>query len=305
LAGHWTNQFSFVTGVVRRRDVAYLALFADAFARLKTDHTHVVGWHAGQWVGGNIGQRNWTTVGAALCRHPLEQGVFLGLWGEILCVGSGDVHDEQIIASDEDTPAQRGPMRGIRGIGGKAYAVGMARQVYRRDGANLWSCIDQGARLRDGEPVTKSFEAIDGFSEEEIYAVGRGGAIWRYDGRLWQPVDSPTNMILTNVCCAGDGRGYACGRVGMLVRGRGQTWEVIEHEDTEEDFWGLAWYNDTLYLSTMRFVYTLQGDHLQPVDFGDDAPGTCFHLSAADGVLWSIGAKDVMAFNGTTWARID
>jgi hypothetical protein len=55
----------------------------------------------------------------------------------------------------------------------------------------------------------------------------------------------------------------------------------------------------------MRTVYRLEGDRLKPVGFGKDLPRTCFHLSAADGVMWSIGAKDLMAFDGKSWTRID
>ena len=35
------------------------------------------------------------------------------------------------------------------------------------------------------------------------------------------------------------------------------------------------------------------------------SPKTCYRLSADDGVLWSIGAKDVLAFDGKTWTRIN
>jgi hypothetical protein len=80
---------------------------------------------------------------------------------------------------------------------------------------------------------------------------------------------------------------------------------MIEHGITEEDFWGIAWYAGRLFLSTMRLVYALVNGSLQQVDFGAEAPRTCFQLSAADGVLWSIGAKDVMSYDGSTWARID
>ncbi len=67
----------------------------------------------------------------------------------------------------------------------------------------------------------------------------------------------------------------------------------------------LAWYGGKLYLSTMLGLYTLQGGSLVEVDFGDDAPATCYHLSVADGVTWSFGAKDIMAFDSNTWIRID
>ena len=87
--------------------------------------------------------------------------------------------------------------------------------------------------------------------------------------------------------------------------GRGDEWRAIRHESTIEDIWGLAWFNDSLYLSTMRAVYRLKDDVLELVDFGDDLPATCYHLAAGDGVLCSIGEKDVMMFDGQQWERLD
>jgi hypothetical protein len=91
----------------------------------------------------------------------------------------------------------------------------------------------------------------------------------------------------------------------MLWNGRHDHWGIVNHKNVIDDIWGLAWFNDKLYLSTTTAVYTLEGDRLEFVDMGDDQPNTCFHLSAADGVLWSIGAKDVMSYDGKKWTRID
>ncbi|MNG31651.1 hypothetical protein D3C84_1174960 [compost metagenome] len=55
----------------------------------------------------------------------------------------------------------------------------------------------------------------------------------------------------------------------------------------------------------MHGLFTLDQDKLLAVDFGEDSPNSCYHLSAADGVLWSIGGKDIMAFDGNNWTRID
>ncbi|MCY1449154.1 hypothetical protein D9M71_658760 [compost metagenome] len=105
--------------------------------------------------------------------------------------------------------------------------------------------------------------------------------------------------------CAGNGVVYASGRKGLLLKGRDDSWEVIDHQSMIDDIWDLAWYHDKLYLSTMHGLFTLDQDKLLAVDFGEDSPNSCYHLSAADGVLWSIGGKDIMAFDGNSWTRID
>ncbi|MNR67130.1 hypothetical protein D3C85_1909650 [compost metagenome] len=61
---------------------------------------------------------------------------------------------------------------------------------------------------------------------------------------------------------------------------------------------------DHLYVSTMANVYHLKNDQLEPVNFGDDRPNSCYQLSAAEGVMWSNGEFDLMSFDGTQWRRI-
>lgn len=304
MAGHWTDLYSYTMGMVRNRDVVYLLLSNDELAKEKVPHCLPVLWHKGKWLRGDQVQYDWLAAAAVVVYHPKEQLCAVGEYGQVLLMGSGDTHEETI-GSGKDSPDGRGPLRGARTIGKEVYAVGMDRQVYRREAPNRWVAFDQGARPKAGSKKVVGFESVDGFSTKEIYAVGWDGEIWRCDGKKWAAVDSPTNVVLTRVCCAGDGQAYACGRRGLLLRGRNDSWEVLEHESTTEDLWDLCWFEDRLYLSSTRAVFTLEGDALKPVKFGKDAPGTCGRLSAADGVLWSVGAKDVMAFDGKKWSRID
>jgi hypothetical protein len=128
---------------VRRADFAYLSLVSDEMAEEKMEHSYFAAWDAGIWRGsGNLFE--WDTVSMCVCKFPIEQGVALGPRGEVRCVGSGDIHEEKIGKGDE-SPEKRGALRGIRSIEGKAYAVGMNRQVYRRDDRDQWTCIDQSA----------------------------------------------------------------------------------------------------------------------------------------------------------------
>jgi hypothetical protein len=55
----------------------------------------------------------------------------------------------------------------------------------------------------------------------------------------------------------------------------------------------------------MRGVFSLRDKTLASVDFGEDVPQTYYHLSSRDGVMYSIGAKDVMMFDENKWTRID
>jgi len=300
---YWTDTFSYVTGVVRYKDLAYLSLIGDVESKQKIRQSILTEWDAGEWVGNEETDKTWDTVAATIAKKPLEQALFLGENGEIFCIGSGDYHDEKVL---RDKSESRGPFRGIRGIGNSIYVVGMNRQVYQRNSKGNWSCIDQQIRPPSNYKEVVGLESIDGFNESDIYTVGWDGEIWQYDGCNWDQKDSPTNFLLVNVCCAGDGYVYACGLAGNLIRGKGDSWEVICHDLITDDFWDLAWFKGELFLSTMDAIYILEkDDSLSVIEMGEDKPDTCFHLSTADGVLWSIGAKDVMAYDGNNWMRID
>ena len=298
---HWTDAFSFTTGVVRYKDLFYLIATEDKLARKQTPHASILTWDQGQWGQGDV---EWTAVSVCAVKYPQEQMVAVGETGEAQVCGSGEEHDEEI-RDGVVKPDDRGDLRFVRSIGGHAYATGMDRQVYRRQGRDEWVCIDESMRPAKDDESLVGFNGIDGVSEKEIFAVGFQGAIWHYNGRTWKELQSPTNIVLSSVCCAGDGNVYACGRRGTLLRGDRRRWEVIDHGKSNEDFWGLAWYQNKLYVSSLRRVLTLEkGDRLRMVDM-DEPVTSAYHLSAQDGVLLSIGPKDVMLNDGAKWIRIE
>jgi len=290
---------TYVSGCVRYHDLAYTASQDDAVpADVEHSHFHEIDGNNL----GYIGAVTWATASMTVSKFPQEQMIAMSAHGEVKLFGSGKQSDEQITTPD-GSPETRGLLRKLRTIENRTYAVGMGRQVYRRENEDDWRCLDQKIRPAIGE--VKGFESIDGFSSSDIYAVGWDGEIWHFDGQDWEQKSSPTHVVLTNVLCAGDGNVYIAARQGLLIRGRGDSWESIEHESMDEDIWDLAWYGEALYLSPYRGLFKLVGDKLVPVDFGTDKAWTTYHLSAADGVLWSFGKKDVMAFDGQTWTRID
>ncbi|MCF7221869.1 hypothetical protein [Marilutibacter chinensis] len=302
LEGH-----SIIGGVVRYHDLAYLLATDDALIEEGVAHTRVIVIDQGDWGGYDL---DWLAGSAAVCQLPEEKFVLMerkgsGSW---MCGGgeiSGEVFDPAL-----PPPSTRGYIRELRAIaddasGGMLYAAGTCRQLYRRDAPGRWTRLDIWGDDDSDELLERSFESVDGYSTREIYTVGWEGEIWTFDGMQWQQLDSPTGRALYKVVCAPDGTVYAAGSEGVLVAGRGNQWRLIDHGATEEDIWGLAWFEGSLYLSTMEMLYRLVDGRLVPVDFGDcDIPSTCHHLSAADGVLWSIGAQDVLRFDGTEWTRI-
>lgn len=294
--------FSIGTGTVRYSDLGYLITTNDA--AISEGHTGSLLFTLDRetWGAGTV---EWLACSGTVCHVPAERYLVLGTDGSVRASGGGAVKEEAPIANCGVDPRKRGPLREIRGIAkGRAYAVGTCRQAYVRDGEGQWKCIDQSAQVGDVPITDTSFESIDGFDEQEIYTVGWEGEIWQYDGARFTQRTSPTNLALYKVRCADDGYVYACGQLGTLLRGRNDQWEIIEHDSSREDLWGMEFFKDQLYVASTHFVYRLENGKLKPVDFGDDLPETCYHLSAADGIMWSIGAKDLMEFDGSAWKRI-
>jgi hypothetical protein len=128
--------------------------------------------------------------------------------------------------------------------------------------------------------------------------------LWHYDGNMWGKIELPTNINLSIVECVVDGTVYIAGHNGILIRGGGSAWEIIDHKETKDDIWDIEWFDGQLYVSTMHAVYRLIGDNLEAVDFGDDPPRSCYQLSAAKGVIWSNGEFDIMSFDGKKWTRV-
>lgn len=294
--------YSITTGTVRYSDLAYLLTTNDEVIADGYASSLIFDWDRGQWAAGSV---NWLACSGTVCHVPAERFIVLGTDGSINVSGGGEVKEEPPIRPAGIDPRKRGPLREIRGIAkGRAYVVGTCRQAYVRESEGQWRCIDQSAQGGDMPITDTCFESIDGFDEQDIYTVGWDGEIWKYDGARFTQLTSPTNLALYKVRCAADGYVYACGQLGILLRGRNDRWEIIDHESTTEDLWGMEFFDGHLYLSSTHFVYRLEGEKLQAVDFGDDVPATCYHLSAADGIMWSIGPKDVMGFNGTAWKRV-
>jgi hypothetical protein len=226
-------------------------------------------------------------------RKPAEKLVAVSGDGKVFTYVGGQEGSEKIRDAFD--------LRACAAIDGHAYACGMNREVFLRAGEGKWTAMH--APGADGDDDIAGFEAIDGFGADDLYAVGWEGEIWHWQSGAWTQGPSPVNVVLSGVCCAGDGNVYACGQSGTLLRGRGQDWDVLETDGLIDDFWDLRWFMGRLYVASMSALYELQGDVLVPVDFGPDAPDSCYKLTDAEGVLWSVGQQNICSFDGAAWRR--
>lgn len=290
---------SFVRAVIRDKEIAYLVCSNDNSTQEKVPHAVLMQWDNGEF--GHIDIFNQYAAGVAVADNDKPQMVAVSEYGEVVVFGSGEFYKEKITDSITDLEIT-GPLRRVKNINGDIFVTGANQQLFSRKSRHNW--LDLTPNLQDSKRMI-AFESIDGFAVDELYAVGWAGAIYWLNGKTWKQAVSPTNLILTDVCCSPDGWVYACGQAGILLKGRYDSeWEVIE-TDIKEDFWNIAWFNDTLYLSSSYDVFKLTDEQIEPLGLQAMGTGlTFFDLSVKDGLMWSIGPKDILATDATTWWRV-
>ncbi len=285
------------TAVVRRLDLGFIYACDPRKEEKEIPHAITFMWEAGKF---DRGECNYNAHTACIIEHP-EPGLVDASEPGYYSVNTRNGMTSGDILEYSQPPPRKPRLGGIRSlseIGGKAYAVGLRGMVYQLDGLRKWTRIDEGL------PDSFNIQAIHGFEISDTYAVGRHGELWHYNGKRWTKRELPTNKNLNTVKCAGNETVYLAGHDGILIRGRENIWEIIDHEETDDDIWDLEWFEGKLYVSTMDAVYRLKKEELEPVDFGKDPPKSCYQLSAAKGVMWSNGEYDIMSFDGNAWARI-
>jgi hypothetical protein len=227
-----------------------------------------------------------------------DSWVILGIDGDVLWVQ--DAVTQCTTRNDSVVDTSQSAFTVIRPFGIGVAAAGMRREVHQSDG-NGWQLI--GGRM----PIERPHE-IAGFEDlagrpDEFYACGWRGEIWFLERGLWHQVNSPTNVILTGAVMQTSGEMIACGRLGTILRGRRDRWAVVDHQQTDEDFWSVAVFRGRTYVSSMRTIYEIVEDQLIPVD-DDSTSSSYYHLSANDLIMVSIGSSAVLVTDGQEWQEI-
>jgi hypothetical protein len=275
----------------------------DEYAEDNLDHTMMFRRIDGQWkhrlIDNSIGS-------VCFIEEPELKILNMGVNGEITVATLPGVTTEQVGSSEQGT-SYSVLLRCIRKIGTHVYVAGMARRVYRREAPNRWIAIDQGVFVpREQREGAIGFNSIDGLHEQAIYSVGYRGEIWFFDGNKWIPQETSTNIVLTGVKCIPNEEVYACGMAGIILRGKTDRWEIIEQDITKEDFWGITYFHENIYLSNYDGVFKLDNGNLILVNMGLSSEVSTAYLDANDGVLWSVGNKDlVYTENGKTWTVVE
>lgn len=217
------------------------------------------------------------------------------------------------------TPPIYGYVKAIRELAGNLYVVGSGGQVYRRNGGQ-WNGIADALRKPAVAPKSavdaagldiggKEFSDIDGVAGDDLYVVGGNGEIFHYDERSWAECEAEApSRPLTCVRAVSTSEIWVCGFGGVLLRGNARTGFSSAGSCSEILlFSSLAVLAGRVYLASNKGIFALSDDGIiRRVKTGlvpevDDAN----IIDVKDGILWSIGYKDIVSFDGTRWRRLE
>ena len=253
---------------------------------------------------------------------------YLSAEGDVVLNDYPNYPRERIIgAGISSADSLYGRMSHLRQIGKHLYACGDGGQIYKRDdaefGEGVWTQLAPKLlqRLSDrlkamqtapGSPEARAkiYFCVNGPSEQEIYICGAKGVILCWDGFAMHEVPSGTTASLINILAVDEKTIYICGRDGTLLRGnRRDGFLAVPGFGGGQGFTSMTLCRGKLYLgsnSSPRGLFVYDGGLPQQVSCGmvPDIEDVNV-IDSADDVLWVVGSKDLLRFDGETWERID
>jgi hypothetical protein len=296
------NQFnpsasSFITGVPVSEDTGWVVMAIDELVAQEIEHSAVL------WLEG--GMLYSVCLQMFRCLHlawlpELQRVVLVGDNGQCCVVDRDGQYSEEFVTQSTRNPHNTGHLRAASQMGSDVIAVGMQRQVYRRTASGVWIDMMQGLPINTA--IVGGFEAVVAISENEIYAAGWHGEIWRFDGSYWHAVASPTNKIITSLCRGADGKVRGCGLGGLLIEGRNDSWQLVEHPHLNEDLFSIARSGDEFFISSSNHLYHWNTEGIILVESGiTDSFGS---LRTEGNLLWSFGQKNLFSYVDGNWKKL-
>jgi len=194
-------------------------------------------------------------------------------------------------------------------IAGQLYAVSDLRVVWRRDGINKWTHLNNGIpeianRTVDGA-LQEGFNLIDGFSDCDIYAAGGYGDLWHWDGNIWHQIDIPTNAGIRGLCCGGDGMVYLSTDVSTFLVGKGSQWEIIKY-DLDEKFYNMVWFKDRVYMGSGCTLYEIKEGKFQESSLNEfeEKPADVSYIVANQDIMLMGSRLEVATYDGAQFETI-
>lgn len=232
---------------------------------------------------------------------PLEQVILFD--GSKSSFNSGSGRSEF-----EDTPDLIGSIK-AKCIGDKIYMAQNKRAVRCRSSEGVWHKIGKNDisfeyDLSDFSQFEKGFYDVDGFDENNIYAVGGDGDVWRCIDNEWIQCGFPTNLRVGNVCCAGDGKVYISGTEGITYVGIEDSWDRVKGDTVSLPFKDIVWHEDKVWCSNDYGLWWIKDGLLEAADVPLEVIGCSRSLSSRFGKLLVAGFGGAALHENGEWTLL-
>jgi len=227
-----------------------------------------------------------------------------------------DLSGFETVIPNKDSEFGYRTIKGINRIGSHVYAAGGWRHIFKRKAKDDWVDITTNLDRSDlidkdetgwdtGKSNSTGFGCVGGFSENDVYAAGRGGDCWHYNGSDWNRIDLPTIERIYKIIAVEPDKVYmACGR-GILLERNENKWTVIKFPDNNASFTQMVLFKNTIYISTEFLMYKLVNGTLEkclPSSQNTEIELFCHHyLSANDHIMLMCGQASAAIFDGDSW----
>ena len=300
------DKYTFTDVCVHRRDHVYVAAIADELADEDEDHALIFRWLREEWA-----HRPLPFAVGSICQLQTPQPlvISMGIDGQLdLFTNPGAPGQAaEHVDESEDGPSDLLHLKCIRPIGAHVYAAGMARCVYRRDRPGAWTAIDAGV-----------------FVPRKARAIAASAFLPSTDFPRKRSMPSDT-AVKSGAMTAGDGGNSRVRRMSRFRQFAASTikspsprdwrrrsprqdghWEALDHEATDDDFWGMTVFQGRVYLAAYSGLFVIDGDDVVPLDMHlSEKPSTAY-LDANDGVMWSVGEKDLAyTEDAVVWTEVE
>lgn len=188
-----------------------------------------------------------------------------------------------------------GNLRGVAVFGPNSVFTSSEQGVFRYDGST-WT------RVRG---VAASLEGLWGMAANDLFVVGQGGLIERYNGTTWTPMASGTGETLTDVWGASNTAVFAVGTNGVIRRFDGTSWSA-QASQTSQWLWGVHGSGPTNVIAVgeggtiLRYDGTSWSPMASPTT---DAVVGVRVFSPTDAIAVG-GGGVVLRYNGTAWTQV-
>jgi len=219
--------------------------------------------------------------------QPHASFLAMSITGDTYSISNNQVIKESTLAYDIN--AMRSIITRIALIGEATYVCGDERLVGLRSDMMQWQWLTQNVPFDFEAGKAHGFQDIDGFNEQDIYAVGGYGDVWHYHSNKWRQIDFPTDDIIKRVCCAGNGLVYISDYECGLYEGRRDQWKKVAEPELSLSFKDIVWYRNSLWCTSDYGLWRFHGGEFIEADINHDVKACSGHLSVYEDTLLLAG----------------